>query len=224
MNRSGRGIVVFTLLALFTLAGYALAKEAPDYSDPARWLALPSYTSMDTDVFYLYPTACGAKGHTVCGAEDPCMQGGAQAHFERQLPLFENLGDVYAPYYSQAAGYGNPASAADRSKLASGAPGRDVFAAFEYYMDNYNLDRPFILVGASQGAEILLHLLSEYMAENPSLFRMMRGAYLIDCTVSDEYLRANPHLRFARTSDGGGVIVSWSGSVSGIPQDPLKRQ
>lgn len=214
MKRYSILCVLVFVLGLCTPAG---AHGAPDYSDPARWLALPSYTSMDTDIFYLYPTACGAKGHTVCGAEDPCMQEGAQAHFERQLPLFENLGDVYAPYYSQAAGYANPASAADRSKLVCGAPGRDVFAAFEYYMDNYNLDRPFILVGASQGAEILLHLLSEYMAENPSLFRMMRGAYLIDCTVSDEYLRANPHLRFARTSDGGGFIVSWSGSVSGVP-------
>jgi hypothetical protein len=213
------------LVVILGLCASAAARETPDYSDPARWLALPSYTATDTDVFYLYPTACGAKVHTICGAEDPCMREGAQAHFERQIPLFEDMGDVYAPYYSQAAGYANQeASPAERRKLASGAPGRDVFAAFEYYMEHYNLDRPFIFVGASQGAEILLHLLSGYMAENSSLFRKMRAAYLIDCAISDEYLRANPHLRFARTSDGDGIIISWSGSLSGVPQEPLKRQ
>ncbi len=224
MRRRERCVPIIALLALFMFSGRLAAQGAPDYSDPARWLALPSYTSMDTDIFYLYPTACGTKEHTVCGADDPCMREGAQAHFERQLPLFESLGDVYAPYYSQAAGYENPASTIDRRFLVSGAPGRDVFAAFEYYLKNYNLDRPFILVGASQGAEILLHLLSEYMVKHPPLLRKMRVAYLIDCAVSDEFLRSNPHLRFARPPDGDGYVVSWSGGVSCVPEVSLQRQ
>lgn len=208
---------------LLTLAGNA-AGENVDYSDPARWLSLPSYTLMDTDVFYLYPTACTNNEPAIRGVDDPCMAEGAQELFERELPMFEKLGDVYAPYYSQASAYSSSLPQERRRELVSGAPRRDVFAAFDYYMEHYNLGRPFILVGSCQGAEVLLQLLSEYINESSPSFGRMRTAYLIGCPIPEDFLLLNPHLQLARTLDGNGFFILPAGGVSAVPESEPQKQ
>jgi len=201
---------------LFTCAGYAAGENA-EYSDPARWLSLPSYTLMDIDVFYLYPTACRNGEAAIRDVDDPCMVEGARELFEREVPVFEKLGDVYAPYYSQASAYRSSLPQERRRELVNGAPRRDVFAAFDYYMEHYNLGRPFILAGSCQGAEVLLLLLSEYVDRDSPLFGRMRAAYLSGCAVPEDFLLSNPHFRLARTQDGDGFVISRTGDVSVVP-------
>ena len=207
---------VFAAL-LFTFTGNAVAGENTEYSDPARWLSLPSYTLMDTDVFYLYPTACRNDEDAIRSVGDPCMAEGALELFEREIPVFEKLGDVYAPYYSQASAYRSSLPQEQRRKLVNGAPRRDVFAAFDYYMEHYNLGRPFILVGSCQGAEVLLLLLSEYVTRDSQLFGRMRAAYLSGCDVPENFLLSNPHFRLVRAPDGDGFVIFSAGDVSAVP-------
>lgn len=216
-----RAAVIAALL--FAFAGNA-AGESAEYSDPARWLSLPSYTLMDTDIFYLYPTACRNEEAAIRGVDDPCMAEGALELFEREIPFLEKLGDVYAPYYSQASAYRSSLPRERRRELVNGAPRRDVFAAFDYYMEHYNLGRPFILVGSCQGAEVLIQLLSEYMHKDSPLSGRMRAAYLSDCDVPEDFLLSNPHLRLARTPDGDGFVISSAGDVSAVPGSELQKQ
>jgi len=152
------------------------------------------------------------------------MAEGALELFERELPVFEKLGDVYAPYYSQASAYRSSLPRERRRELVNGAPRRDVFAAFDYYMEHYNLGRPFILVGSCQGAEVLIQLLSEYISKDSPIYGRMRAAYLSDCDVPEDFLLSNPHLRLARTPDGDGFVISSAGDVSAVPGSELQKQ
>jgi hypothetical protein len=214
MNLKKSRLFLFVLLAGVILAGSASANEAPEYADARLWLSLPVYTETDVDVFYLYPTAWKKADNdetNICAIDNPSMLKGAKAAFDRQATAFEGVGDIYAPYYRQVdAAYSLSLSLAEQEKLVGGIPKEDAFAAFDYYIKNYNLDRPFILAGHSQGSNILLYLLSEYMKEHSAVYERMVAAYVIGYSVTDEYLDQNPHLRFAEGPDDTGVIISYN--------------
>ena len=42
----------------------------------------------------------------------------------------------------------------ERNRIASREPKADVFAALDYYFENYNHGRPYILAGHSQGSNL----------------------------------------------------------------------
>jgi hypothetical protein len=188
--------------------------QATDYSNPNHWLAIPATTDKAVDVFYLYPTAyskANKSAPNVSEIDDPVMVKGAKAAFARQATAFETVGNIYAPYYRQGdAAYTLSLPLAEHEKLISGIPKTDVFAAFDYYIKNYNHGRPFILAGHSQGSNVMIYLLSEYMKANPVVYARMIVAYVIGYSVTGEYLAANPHLKFATGPDDIGVIISYN--------------
>jgi pimeloyl-ACP methyl ester carboxylesterase len=125
--------------------------------------------------------------------------------FARQATAFETVGNIYAPYYRQDNG-----SSIDRLNVIAGIPTLDAVAAFDYYIQHFNNNRPFILVGHSQGATVLSNLLSEYMKDHPDIYSRMIAAYVIGNPITDAYLTANPHLKFAEGPDDTGVIISYN--------------
>jgi pimeloyl-ACP methyl ester carboxylesterase len=129
----------------------------------------------------------------------------APAAFARQATAFETVGNIYAPYYRQ-----DNLSSVDRLKVIAGIPTLDVVAAFDYYIKHYNHGRPFILVGHSQGSDVLSNLLSGYMKDHPEVLKNMIVAYVIGYPITAEYLAANPHLKFAEGPGDTGVIVSYN--------------
>jgi hypothetical protein len=152
-----------------------------DYSKPEHWLNLPSSPDKAVDVFYLYPT------------------------------IFEPVGNIYAPYYRQVdSTYLSSLPLPEQEKIVGGIPAGDATAAFDYYIKHYNNGRPFILAGHSQGSNVLLYLLSEYMKEHPEVYKRMVAAYVVGYSVTSEYLADNPHLKFAEGPDDTGVIISYN--------------
>ena len=93
----------------------------------------------------------------------------------------------------------------------------DAFAAFDYYIKNYNNGRPFILASHSQGSNVMIFLLAEYMKEHPEVYKKMIAAYVIGYSVTDDYLAKNPHLKFAEGADDTGVIISYNTEAPSIP-------
>ena len=89
-------------------------------------------------------------------------------------------------------------------------PAADVTAAFDYYIRHYNNGRPFIIAGHSQGANVLMFLLSEYMKTHPDVYAGMIAAYVIGYPVTAEFMAENKHLRFAGGPDDTGVIISYN--------------
>ena len=199
---------------------------ATDYSQAAHWLSIPA-PIMAVDVFYLYPTCWQKVDSTdpnICNIDNPSMLAGALPAFERQATAFETFANVFAPYYRQAdAGYTLGLPEDQRENVIGGIPTSDVVAAFGYYIQNYNQGRPYILAGHSQGANVLIHLLSGYMKDNPEVYQRMIAAYVIGYPVTSTYLTNNPHLKFAEGPDDTGVIISYNTQAPSVvpPHNPV---
>ena len=188
--------------------------QATDYSKNENWLSLPVNGTKNADIFYLYPTAWykqDAAEPNFCALDHPVMLLGSQGAFERQATAFETAGNIYAPYYRQAdAVYTLTLPPPERWAVIDSIPAKDAIAAFDYYIKNYNNGKPFILVGHSQGAQVLLILLNKYMSEHADVYARMVCAYVIGYPVTAEFMNANPHLKFAEGVDDTGVIVSYN--------------
>lgn len=209
--------IMFVVIAVFfslTFAAYANEKEATDYSKSEHWLALPATAEKEVDVFYLYPTAwqkVDKNEPNICKIDNPSMVQGANEELIMQATAFETVGNIYAPYYRQAdCVYALALPLAEQDKLFGGIPKSDVFAAFDYYIKYYNHGRPFILASHSQGSDLMLYILSEYMKEHPDVYKRMIAAYVIGYSVTEDYLAKNPHLKFAKGPDDTGVIISYN--------------
>lgn len=144
-------MVVWACLTLSACGGDNASPQATDYSQAAHWLSIPVVTEA-VDVFYFYPTAWTsadpANPH-VCAIDEPTMLTGAASAFARQATAFETVGNIYAPYYRQ-----NNGSPIDRLNVIAGIPTLDAIAAFDYYIRRLKNNRPFILVGHSQGGTV----------------------------------------------------------------------
>jgi hypothetical protein len=194
-------------------------KGTTDYSKAAHWMSLPAPVK-PVDVFYLYPSAwqkAKPSDPNICEIDNPTMLKGANVAFARQATAFETVGNIYAPYYRQSDAATTLAlPLADQAKVVGGIPATDAIAAFDYYIKHYNNGRPFILAGHSQGSNVLIFLLSKYMKANPKVYNRMIVAYVIGYSVTDKYLAANPHLKFAEGPDDTGVIVSYNTEAPGV--------
>ncbi|MFZ4590561.1 MAG: DUF3089 domain-containing protein [Ignavibacteria bacterium] len=189
-------------------------KVHTDYSKPEHWLFVPSTTEKEADVFYLYPTVYGKtdiNDSSICEINNAAMLRNAKIPFNIQATAFETAGNIYAPYYRQMdAVYGLTLPPEKLSAVIEDKPYTDLRDAFDYYIKNYNNGRPFILAGHSQGSNILIYLLSDYMKTNPEVYSRMIAAYVIGYSVTEDYLSKNTHLKFAVGPDDTGVIVSFN--------------
>ena len=185
-----------------------------DYSDPAHWLSLPASPSKPVDLFYIYPTVWAKvdPGESNYRPIDHAgMHQGAAAAFSHQATAFETAGNIYAPFYRQADGASTiPLPEDQRWEVVRKVPAADVTAAFDYYIRHHNNGRPFIIAGHSQGANVMMFLLSEYMAKHPDVYARMIAAYVIGYPVTAEFMAANKHLKFAEGPDDTGVIISYN--------------
>ena len=132
------------------------------------------------------------------------------------MAVFEGLANLYAPYYRQCDAHAlGELSPADGLALFFSSPKDDVFAALDYYFAELNQGRPFIFASHSQGSVMLCIVLQDYFKAHPELLQRMVCAYAIGYGVTEQYLRDNPHLRFAQGEDDTGVVVSYNTEAPG---------
>ena len=197
-----------------------------DYSRTDSWLCMDRTASLPVDVFYLYPTAWqkGAGDGNYCPVDHPSMLRGAQGAFNRQASAFLPVGNIYAPYYRQAdASYIlTLPTIGEQEEAVRVIPAADGLAAFDYYLEHFNQDRPFILAGHSQGSNVLLYILSR-IKDQPEVLDRMVAAYVIGFSVTRDYLAGNPPLRFASGPDDTGVIISFNTQAEVVERNPVVR-
>ena len=152
-----------------------------DYSDPDNWLALPAETSLPADVIFLYPTACMTPdAPPICELHDPATIQQAKDYLAQSGAAFEGVGNIFAPLWRQvSASFVNTRSFEEVDEAQWAEPRTDVFAAMDYYFENLNGGRPWIIAGHSQGSRLLGMVLGEYMAEHPDYYARMICAYRI---------------------------------------------
>ena len=186
---------------------------ASDYANRANWLAIPEI-SKEVDTFYIYPTSFNDASEgapVVCSIDSEMLHEGAQGCYESQATAYEAATNVFAPYYRQV----NMAavvsiSAEEHVALLEKEPKADLFAALDYYFENLNGGRPFILAGHSQGSQMMTYVLTEYMQAHPDYYERMVAAYALGYSITQKLLDENPHLKFAEGPDDTGVIISWN--------------
>ena len=192
--------------------------KAVDYSDKNNWLRQPEKTK-DVDVFYVYPTEYvdDSEGASMfADINDKSLRGAWETVYQMQATVYEESANVFAPYYRQV----NMASAIKLTREELNAafastPKEDVFAALDYYFENLNDGRPFILASHSQGSIMQSFVLAEYMKKHPEYLKRMIAAYVIGYSITEGYLKANPHLKFAEGADDTGVIISYNTEGAG---------
>ena len=190
---------------------------APDYSKVECWYKLPEITK-EVDTFYIYATEYirtsleeGAPDYAALDNAE--MLQGVVAEYIGHATTFEDSTNLFLPYYRQSGlKYAGEISKKTGNIDAglSGMPYDDITAALDYYFENYNGGRPFIIAGHSQGSAMVLLLLRTYFKDHPEYYERMVAAYTIGYSVTDEYLAANPHLKFTTGETDTGVIIAWN--------------
>lgn len=121
--------------------------------------------------------------------------------------------NMYAPYYRQLSAVGivkNPTPDKFMETVSSNVTRTDVYAALDYYFENCNNGRPFILAGHSQGSCNLKIVLSEYMRLHPEYLERMVACYAIGFYFPDSWFEANPHIKKAEGENDTGVLITWN--------------
>ena len=164
-----------------------------DYSRKEYWYKIPEITK-DVDTFYIFATEYIASSFEE-GASDyaefgnPDIMAGAPVEYKAHASVYEDSSNVFAPYYRQSGlRYAGEVieKTGDFNTALLGIPYDDITAALDYYFENCNGGRPFIIAGHSQGSAMVLLLLRTYFKDHPEYYARMVAAYTIGYSVTDE--------------------------------------
>lgn len=204
------------LLLLLSILLYSCKETNIDYSDKNNWLQISEDKNNEVDVFYLYPTVWYGEGTNkdfVCPIDFKPMRENATNALISQSTIFEEVGNIYAPFYRQADALyilDTNNNIKNKEKYFNDIPKKDALAAFDYFIKNFNNNKPFILMGHSQGAMMIKEILKDYFKTNENLNNRLVAAYIIGYSVTTNDLEKNPHLKFARSEYDTGVIISYN--------------
>ena len=206
---TGRVVVWLCLLAIFSL-GTANA-AAVDYSNTDNWAYRGNAPGQmqAVDVFFVGPTTfLGTAAQFNLPLADPAARRSFLGAINMQKGIYYTSANFYAPYYRQAA------LSVYRMDAKAAAPYfalayQDVSAAFDYYLQQLNPDRPFILAGFSQGADMILRLMNDKFRDSRLQARLV-AAYVIGWRVTAEEPAGYRQLRMAQDEYDIGVIVSFN--------------
>lgn len=206
-------VLAFLLGGVLTAFSASVDLEDLDYSRIENWVSLLYGESAEkpVDVFYVYPTVSSWETGSMDITVDSERQL-AQGIFKSQASLFQTHANVFAPYYRQmttnvSLSEDPNAQATDIPEFKAGA--LDVQAAFDYYINNLNDDRPFIIAGHSQGSMALIELMRKRFSTDEALREKLVAAYIIGYTVTDEDLRQSG-LKCAKGESDTGVVITFN--------------
>lgn len=136
----------------------------------------PPTTSPKIDCFYVYPTVSKEKTTNANLTVQPQETGVAIAQASR----FSQVCNVYAPMYPQGTLQdigSSPANTAEETAYDG------LIKAWDYYIQYLNDGRGFVIIGHSQGAEVLTKLVQKEIDPNPTLRKRMVSAILLGGNV-----------------------------------------
>lgn len=206
-------LAALLICLLFTLTACA-AHSPGDYAEPENWVFFAEGQDKPADVFLIAPTVTlGEDGRLNADSRDPAFRQRLAGALNMQRGIYDPWCRLYAPYYRQAAltVFDLDETAREERLRAAYA---DVRSAFLTYLHAVP-DRPFVLAGFSQGAEMGLRLLKEFL-DDPACRDRLVAAYLIGWRITDGDLAERPRLRMAQGESDTGVIVSFNSEAEHI--------
>lgn len=172
------------------------------------------------DVFFIHPTSLTDFNdpRTTAPINDAKIQ--AKTDYSSilyQASVFNAEANVYAPRYRQAhlrTFYLTDTLAAQ--KIFDTAY-QDIKAAFEYFLQQENNNRPFIIAAHSQGTRHAAQLMKEYIDGKP-LQNKLIAAYIIGLPVPKTLFNTIP---VCSDPNQTGCVVSWRTYQRGTTRDPI---
>lgn len=200
------------------------APPAPDYSRSESWAALPfendnadltppgyedRQSEAQADVFFVHPTTFFERDRWNASIDhQKSREFVDQMVMSGQASAFNGCCSVYAPRYRQAT-IGTYFADREDAAGAFGLAYDDVERAFEFFLDEYNAGRPFILASHSQGSQHAMRLL-ERIDGDLALRERLIAAYIPGFThPMSRYNEVYEHLEPCESSTQTGCISAW---------------
>ena len=202
-----------------SLKNTAYIPPAPDYSQNNMWFTILDNDQSGVDVFYIPSTwefDWFTKDSVVCHYADITNQ----QHLDNMSIEMRKVADymadgnrLYSPFYRHItldtwATLNEDTIQARYNKV----PFNDVQQAFNYFLNNFNQQRPFILAGFSQGGKSVVELMKIMPDEAKN---RMVAAYVLGYKVTADDIAAAPWIRAAKDSIDTGVTICYN-SVSDV--------
>lgn len=195
-----------------------------DYSDKSNWMVFTEVSDAKhkVDMFFLYPTSVPQTCKTLVVEKiDAEMKHQAQLNYIRNGECIADFANAYVPYYRQFSPVAiiQGKSTESNEKICYESVIRtDVYAALDYFFQNVNKGKPFILASHSQGSCNMKIVLTEYMRVHPEYLKRMIACYAIGFYFPDSWFKANPHIKKATGETDTGVLISWNSEGPGATQ------
>ncbi len=206
------GSIVFMAM-LFLTACSKEKNENPsktiDYSLASNWASLPTSIDKTVDVFYAYPTIYFDSDPQNMDINEEQNRQAVIDKMNSQMGLYAPYANIYTPFYRQMYRDGFNDLPVDEAILLLNTAYEDIANAFKYYMDNLNNGRPFILMGHSQGAGIMIDLLRKEF-DNDSYKNKMIAAYTTGVSIMPQDTIDYPWIKIAKSSTDLGVVITYN--------------
>jgi hypothetical protein len=98
----------------------------------------------------------------------------------------------------------------------------DILNSFNYFIENFNNNKPFIIMAHSQGALHAQRLISKYI-QGTKLQKRMICAYVIGYIIPDRlYEELFPKIPKSQSSTDTNCLISWSTVVEGFKRQRVR--
>ncbi|MBK8556102.1 MAG: DUF3089 domain-containing protein [Lewinellaceae bacterium] len=161
-------------------------------------------------MFFFYPTTLtgNQRGENVWNADTRNVKLNEKTDSSTilfQASIFNGNARVFAPRYRQA--HLRSFFTEDKATAAEALDTAyvDILNAFDYYLQHWNEDRPFIIAGHSQGGRHGMYLLRDKIEGTP-LERQLVAAYLVGWPVKEDFFNT---LKPCETPEQTDCYCSW---------------
>jgi hypothetical protein len=194
-----------------------LAPPRPDYSRTESWARRPAPREGEGPAaFYLHPTTYGGSEYWNAPHSSPAVIPGVNDVVLGQASVLDACCEVWAPRYRQAS-FASLRAAQQAFDLAF----QDVRAAFAQFLADIG-DRPFVILGHSQGALHTQNLIRNVVDKNPALADRLIAAYVVGIPVPEAlYATRLERVTPCETPEQVGCIATWAsfaGDYEGLSQ------
>lgn len=195
-----------------------------DYADKGNWAYYAEADGAEADLFLIAPTV-DMQDEFNMSMDDEETKASFLGALNMERGIYEDETRMFAPYYRQGAMKIYSLTPEERETYLQFAY-RDVAAAFEYYLENENHDRPIVLAGFSQGADHCYRLLEDYFGSSEMQEKLV-AVYAIGWPCTEELVSRFPQIRPASGEEDTGVVISFDCEAPDVGETfitPLKTK
>lgn len=197
----------------------------PDYSETKNWAALPQSDDLadyrpegiiadsllkQVDVFFIHPTGylIGERWNSNMDVNTGTEEN-TKWMMANQASTFSDC-EVYAPRYREATIYSFFDLEGADELAALNFAYKDVERAFDYFLDNFNKGRPFIISSHSQGSRHALTLLKNKI-QGTELAKRMIACYAIGINnMTDKNVAELKGIPICDNPDQTNCLIHWA--------------